>query len=680
MGSATMELDAGRTIKLKTGKHYRITMHDKGGQGNAQGSGVGGGGAAGGSAAGGGADGSAADGSAASGTQSLGITLRLNEIPPWRDGPAPTAQLVSSGKVVAEQPIVVENRQAVLVFENLPGDAMNFQLVIPGVEKKARVLTESPRGVATVTPEEETVPDPVEEQPQDGVLEHHDKNHARKDVTGQGRQTITAHARSLGGFYLLGSVGPGAENRTDFDDVRKVQERLWALGYLDEAEIGKPGDDGATVSAIKAFQGDMGADNADGVIDPDGSAHTWLQGRSKLEALFVFAPSAPESPENLLEPGQNPAVRDQGGLPKDASGQPALVVAEGSPLSKLISLFDEGASAKRHYDHVDPLDGITIGCAHWPLKRVDGVFGALLEDPAGDAFCARADEFFRQPQNQPLWLMWQQDAAASEPKAHEYDGLSPTLTADPSVAEIRELTLKTLASESWIAQFKGKTKYKHRPKRLWDLLWVRKLLTWCLRDKRVVGFQVRHWVEDVIFPAQKWAIERCGVQTLGGIAAAVSMHNSRSGWYRWLPATETGDWESKGWKRDGDAWVKSDDEVRLRYTTNGKLEASGKDGTTTLDWKRAPTATWRSYVIWQMYAILKRFKDDSDDFRGRMVNIWDEYFSKCFEKMPHALVMSLPASSQSGELEAGTPLPVDFHPEKPATFASMTAIVPSYQA
>ena len=64
-------------------------------------------------------------------------------------------------------------------------------------------------------------------------------------------------------------------------------------------------------------------------------------------------------------------------------------------VTRALEIFDATPSSRRHYDHVEPLDGVTVGLGHYPQAELKQFFESLRRDQAAHAaFVQRATEYF----------------------------------------------------------------------------------------------------------------------------------------------------------------------------------------------------------------------------------------------------------------------------------------------
>ncbi len=619
------------------------------------------------------------------------VCLLFGDTPPWQGVANPQGRLLDEdGQPVATAPLKVSGRQAELRFSGLQQD-QTYALEIDGVEEAGKLLRAvpleppapppaAPTGAAPGAPSAPADSAPAASaapaspaQPtlpleHDTPLHYHDLRHDRQELAGAKKPAILAHCAKLGGFYLLDGVGEGKPNRPDMEDVRKVQERLWACGFLPLEEVGKPAGP-ATFQAIRAFQKAMRV-KPDGQITPEAFTHRSLMGATTYGPIFCFAPEQPAQPEMVLEPNQNPAGSAPGVPLKNILGQDVVVIAPDSGLATMVHAFDPEPGSRRHYDHINGLDGLTIGVAHWPLKEACWVFqGIWSQLGSREAFLWRLLEFFEVPENGPLWEMAKADAATHR-KELSYPGLNPRVTYDLELSEVRELAEATFIQPTFFERYFPYTSAKkHRGQRIFDLLWFRKCLQWVFRDRRIVETQVRLWIKEVIHPAQKVGIERFGLRTVGGLASLISIENSRPAWKNGLPSGPG--WQGKAFKKGRFRCSQENGQLVISGTT-GK----GKRAEVRWNWNAEPRQEMRSYIVWQFYWAMKCFFDGKTEVRDRMEKLWELCFAKAFGAMPdHALATK---SRAQGTLDAGTILPEDFDPENHRSYASMIPIVPSY--
>ncbi len=630
----------------------------------------------------------------------LVVRFVVNQTPPWGDTPEPEARLLAvGGRVVARARVRIAEGLPEAHFHHVP-TGQDYTLDVDGKPEDASILSVEPLGAPQNAPEpaSDGRVQPGNAAQTGGVFRYHDRQRDR--LISQDRATILAHARGLGGFYLMHSVGrvwrdtkkssngggnkKGASNQTSFDDVQRVQERLWALGFLDEGQVtgeiaGEDPQD-PTVAGILAFQKTMGL-KQDGYLSPDAGVHQRLMGRGLCDPQFVHEPAMPRQRKKLLQAGHNPICRPDGKPLLNLAEPPekVVIVKHDAPLARLIRAMDPGTSSMRHYDHVEPLDGVTIGVAHWPLNEMAKLFKTLwAEEPAREALLMRFKEFFEVDGNGVLWQLFEKDVArdAIDLDYGEID-LDAGLPGDADVRSAIEAGLKkTLLSESWFARSKTRT----FGKRVYDLVWFRKAIAWVMRDRRLVEWQVRFWIRDVILPSQKLAVGRFKLETYGAIAAMISMVNSRSAWPGCLPSSGKSYSKTRWWGKT----------IAISYDKDtGKLKLKKDSAEVSFDWQGEPRQEWRAYVTWQVYWTLKLMLDKKQDLRSRNRVIWNTWFARAFDrKLPdhfktsgsfHAL-SSLPASAHNGHaMERGRFIPDGFDPNKPETFAGMAAIVPSYQ-
>ncbi len=610
----------------------------------------------------------------------LQVRFLTNAIPPWRDSPSPQARLLdSAGKTVAAAPIESVEGTWTARFAEVPA-ATPLQLAVDGASEDGEILQRAPLDAPpSLPPQPAPGPEPSADA-QGRVFVYHDALHDRRECAT--KEELRAHARRLGGFYLLDGVGRGQPNRPAFDDVRRVQERLWALGLLAPEAVGQPlqdSDADPTVAAIRQLQERMEAKKPDGAISPDGTTHHWLMGLHKLEPAHIFTPEEPLESEQLLEPGQNPAWTDAGRHPRNVDDEEVVLVVKDTPLWHMIRAFDPDAISRRHYDIVDPLDGLTFGIAHWPLNDGHDFCRAVFaEEETREAFLMRFREFFEVDENEVLWQIFQRDAArgAMDLEVGELD-LRASLPTDVDIAEALEDGLrKTLLVEGWWRQ--SKTSSRHAGRRCWDLLWFRKAFGYALRDRRIVELQLRFWVDDVIARAQKACLQ-LGIRTVGGMAAMVSLLNSRKAWLGGLPKSGKSYAHRRWQKKYG---------VAIDYDADsGALAVYEGDRRVEFDWKRTPTSDWRSYVVWQFYWTMRDLWDRKPDLRGRMQEVWNRWYADAFGRRfaggfksdaSHHALTSLPPSAHRQAMEAGTLLPEDFDRDDRSTWATMRGFIPCY--
>ncbi len=603
-------------------------------------------------------------------------------VPPWRDAAAPEARLLDAyGQVVARQTIEGQDGRFAVRFQQVPA-GLPLRLDFDGQSEDARIVSQGPldsQAALAETPAPEPPAPSLESQGR--VFKYHD---ARKDrKLSENRSELLAHARQLGGFYLLDSVGRGGKNRPAYDDVQRVQERLWALGFLEAEFVGAAIEDrdaDPTVRAIRALQSRLGSKKPDGVIAPDKGTHKRMMGRQPYDGHFIFTPDEPLEPENLLEPDQNPAWTDQGSYPRDHLGDEVPIIVKDTPLWHMVRAFDPNKISRRHYDIVTPLDGLTFGIAHWPLGDGYQIMSALFaEEEPRAAFLMRFKEFFEVDDNEALWQIFVRDAERGTIDL-EVGGLDldASLPDDGDLdAQIERCLARTLLNEAW---WRGSKTSKGVGRRVFDLLWFRKSFGYALRDRRIVEFQVRFWIKDRIHIAQTKCLEKLGIETLGGIAAATSMFNSRKAWIDGLP-TSGNSFVFEKWQQKRAIVARYDKDT-------GELEISKGPRSVRFAWHRQPSQDWRSYAVWQYYWTMRDFWDDKPDLRARNAAIWNIWFAKAFSRSfednfktssEHHSLTSLQSAAHSGTaLEKGTLLPRGFDPKKRESWQLMRSLVPCY--
>lgn len=87
-----------------------------------------------------------------------------------------------------------------------------------------------------------------------------------------------------------------------------------------------------------------------------------------------YRQSQVQEPEELLPAGLNPVQAHD----KLCSNSGIVI---NPTLRHVFNNFDASDSSVRHYDHVAPLDGITIGMGHWPQNEVSKFFEDIEKYP-----------------------------------------------------------------------------------------------------------------------------------------------------------------------------------------------------------------------------------------------------------------------------------------------------------
>jgi len=78
-----------------------------------------------------------------------------------------------------------------------------------------------------------------------------------------------------------------------------------------------------------------------------------------------------------------------------------------SPIARAVNdTFTFGPASERYYDHVEALDGITLGFGHWPQQEVEELFRDMSTANGGkafEAFAPCAAWFFAQQNHLAAW-------------------------------------------------------------------------------------------------------------------------------------------------------------------------------------------------------------------------------------------------------------------------------------
>ena len=164
-------------------------------------------------------------------------------------------------------------------------------------------------------------------------------------------------------------------------------------------------------------------------------------------------------------------------------------------LIDIFNNFDSTISSKRHYDHINFLDGITIGMGHWPQAEVNHFFGSLIKDSSAKAnFLNEAVAAFK---------------TLSKKECQKYlKGKSC------NEAHIKSLISDTLFNIKFLKQKYGRncrlnSQYKcaSGASLYYELPWIQVVIPRALRNKAVVKWQLEFFKEDILEPARKKALE-----------------------------------------------------------------------------------------------------------------------------------------------------------------------------
>jgi len=269
----------------------------------------------------------------------------------------------------------------------------------------------------------------------------------------------------------------------------------------------------------------------------------------------------------MLTPGLNPVEATE-----DGTGKSYQFFKEGSIIAKMITVFDATRSSKRHYDHVNKLDGITFGMGHWHTSRILKFFNDLhAHKEAREALNRRMAEFFSMPGNE--------DMRADFLKAGGETELT-TATAQAVIA-------KTFRNPKWMSKWSKR-------RSLYQLPWVRNSFKYFLRDSSIVAWQIDFWRRDVVGKGIDFAL-KSNALTFQAVASFTSIASSAPGW--------------------GSSLVR-------QVLKDGKVSTGGK----TWYWNKSSLTgdslqEWRAVVVWQYYCRKK------NKIRSRMRKLWNEHYT-----------------------------------------------------
>ncbi len=304
-----------------------------------------------------------------------------------------------------------------------------------------------------------------------------------------------------------------------------------------------------------------------------------MERKTALRSLIVgLAVNSIAAGSELLPPDMNPV---EVGYEARGLGNPELV-------TKAIEVFDSVGSSKRHYDHVDQLDGLTIGLGHWPQSKLSNFFHALASDRAGETFAALSQRLYEYYESNPdAWRSWSAAGHLENPALN--------------IEAVRSSIQATLLNDRFMEQYAINCKRNSSnycgsgPSFYNDHPGIIEALKLALRDPLVVDWQMRYWEEDVLNPAEKKAVA-AGIPSIAGVVGMASMESSAPSWANNIV-----------------------NEAHRGYITNDKEQ---------IEWKwnvhpfiAEPTVTelesWRLLVRWQYYCSKK----------GKVRNRSQKYFA-----------------------------------------------------
>ena len=233
-----------------------------------------------------------------------------------------------------------------------------------------------------------------------------------------------------------------------------------------------------------------------------------------------YQPAQVQKPDELLPEGLNPVeAHDQ---LCSASG---LTVNE--TMRHVFANFDASKSSVRHYDHVAPLDGITIGMGHWPQNEVSKFFEDM------ERFPDVKKRFF----NRAVEAMQEYGSEIALSECH-------LQIKKPCVKEnIISLLENTVFNEAFMKKHfskncRGNNSSGHctqaKPNMWKQLPWLPKVLKRGFRDKVVTNWQTDFYYRDVIQTGEKLAIKSGIGNDFDSILMLSSLDSSGSSWAKYI--------------------------------------------------------------------------------------------------------------------------------------------------
>ncbi len=249
-----------------------------------------------------------------------------------------------------------------------------------------------------------------------------------------------------------------------------------------------------------------------------------------------------QMPDELLPEGMNPV-----------QAHDHLCSASGITLNEtmrhVFANFDATDSSVRHYDHVAPLDGITIGMGHWPQNEVSKFFEDMERFPdVKKRFMKRAVEAMQEN--------------GSEISIAECQLQLKRPCGKENIEDLLENTIfdETYMKKHFSKNCRGNDRNGHcrqaKPNMWKQLPWLPKILKRGFRDKVVTNWQTDFYYRDVIQTGEKLAVQSGLGNDFDSILMLSSLDSSGSSWARYIgQAASRGHVEIGGKKYD---WNKPD--------------------------------------------------------------------------------------------------------------------------
>lgn len=285
----------------------------------------------------------------------------------------------------------------------------------------------------------------------------------------------------------------------------------------------------------------------------------------------------------LLPPRRNPA---------------AAGAVQDSLVRRAFEIFDV-ENEERWYDRVDQLDGLTLGCGHWPQAELAPLLRDLDTWDGGRARARleeRLVEFYGQ--------------------SPRYWRLAPGASAEPTPEAVRAVLARTLDSPAFLARYarncakdgrnlcQGSSPSFFREHCSGANDWIGSALGHAMRDEVLVRWQAAYWTKDVIEPARS-AAGALGIADEAGVIALASMGSSASSLPRTIQRQAAGGTVTMAPRRGG-----------ASQSWSWNAPGGGAPGT------QDALRSWRNLVLWQAYCYR------SGRVRGRSRAYWTAYLSR----------------------------------------------------
>jgi len=246
-----------------------------------------------------------------------------------------------------------------------------------------------------------------------------------------------------------------------------------------------------------------------------------------------YQPRQVQEPEELLPVGLNPVQAHD-----KLCSKSGIVI--NPTLRHVFNNFDASDSSVRHYDHVAPLDGITIGMGHWPQNEVSKFFEDMEKYPGvKKRFLKRAVEAMQKD--------------GSEVSLAECHLQIKTVCNEENVSSLLERTIfnETYMKKHFSKNCRGNDRRGHcrqaKPNIWKQLPWLPGILKRGFRDKVVTNWQTDFYYRDVINKGESLAIKAGIGNDFDSILMLSSLDSSGSSWARYI-----GDSQERGYvKIDG---------------------------------------------------------------------------------------------------------------------------------